>query len=179
MIKQVKHFPGPEKIAATAALPLPDALASCSISQAQRNIIFRTSDNCIGYVDPVTCVPSFTMVYPYITAFTYLFCVDRGSHDIRVDDIVHHLALQPLCGGVLYSAIPRLYKYTFGMSGTLDCLSDSQETMLNQFDLHTRTYLSSTFQKQALIDYGILFHHGSEEEYFHVSPHVRELSLFI
>jgi len=60
------------------------------------------------------------------------------------------LGLQPRCGTLSYSELPKSYTYTFGLSGTLNCLTPTQNEILGEFGFQIRTDLSSTFQKQKI-----------------------------
>ena len=49
-----------------------------------------------------------------------------------------------------YAEIPTSYKYKFGMSGTLNCLTKEQNEVLKTYGFKLRTHLSSTYRKQDL-----------------------------
>jgi GTPase SAR1 family protein/DNA-binding winged helix-turn-helix (wHTH) protein len=166
MVATVKYFPTTdENIAACAAQELNDALRVCTLAVEYRDVVWNAETKRLGYVDSATGVPSFDATYSYITAFTYLFVQAMQKYDVSDDDLAEHLRLQPVCGGILYSLIPKLYKYTLGMSGTLDCLDGPQRKLLEEFKLNSFTYLPSTFKKNKIDDLGIEIHHGSDEEY--------------
>ena len=168
MVTTVRCFPATdEDIAASAALELTDALKSCTLAAAYRDVVWNADTKRLGYVDQATGVPSFDATYSYITAFTYLFvqAMQSEKYSLSQDDLTKHLRLQPVCGGILYSWIPKLYKFTLGMSGTLDCLDGPQKELLDKFKLNSFTYLPSTFKKTHVVDLGIEIHHGSDEEY--------------
>ena len=57
----------------------------------------------------------------------------------------------PSCGLLSYAEIPSSYKYMFGMSGTLNCLTQDQNDVLKRYGFRLRTELPSTFLKQELV----------------------------
>jgi len=126
----------------------------------------------IGYIDSISGVPDYDASFGYYTAFTYLQCIEKG--ELKQEDLmeqktvlqsqgwfgmggsapqVEHtniLGLQPRCGTLTYSEIPRSYSYKFGMSGTLNCLTSTQNTILVEFGFGLRNEIPSTFNKQML-----------------------------
>ena len=124
----------------------------------------------IGYENPVSGVPSFTASYSYLTAFTYFQCCEDGQ--LSEDAVRQNIQMQPVCGSILYSCIPRLYNVCLGMTGTLDCLTDAQRQLLNEYNFYRSTFLPSTFAKKVMnvtqsADLSATrVIRGSKEEYF-------------
>ena len=134
----------------------------------------------IGYIDPVSGVPDYSASWGYVTTFTYMYLIDVGSlteEDLwdtetllvkqqqqgilsmfgvraqgteTIEERYNIVGLQPRCGTLSYSEIPKSYKYKFGMSGTLNCLTPTQNDILREFGFHVRTELPSTFHKQKI-----------------------------
>ena len=74
----------------------------------------------ICYTDPASRVPTKSIRYGYVTAFTYLYCKEESGKVVE-QDVRARVKLQPYCGTLSYSEIPNFYKYCLGMTGTLDC----------------------------------------------------------
>ena len=124
----------------------------------------------ICYIDPSSGVPCLSISYGYVTAFTYFHCEEQGS--VSMEAVKANVRLQPICGTLSYSQIPTFYQYCLGMTGTLECLTNEQNDLLAACGFHHRTFLPSTFNKQALNalqkvhDTSTVVVHGSYEEFF-------------
>ena len=124
----------------------------------------------ICYIDPSSGVPCPSISYGYVTAFTYFHCEEQGS--VSMEAVKANVRLQPICGTLSYSQIPTFYQYCLGMTGTLECLTNEQNDLLADCGFHHRTFLPSTFNKQALNalqkvhDTSTVVVHGSYEEFF-------------
>ena len=73
----------------------------------------------VRYVDPTSRVPDERFHYGYVTAFTYFHCKEQGL--LTEADVRAYVKLQPRCGVLSYSEIPRRYCLCLGMTGTLRC----------------------------------------------------------
>ena len=107
----------------------------------------------IVYTDPRTRVPTPSISYGYVTAFTYLYECDRGKLDpakLLERGQSSKIGVLPVCGALSYSEIPRLYAFALGMTGTLDCLTAKQNALLKEYFFERRTFLPSTFLKKSL-----------------------------
>eukprot|EP00961_Rhodomonas_salina_P175252 2363926-Rhodomonas_salina.1 len=108
------------------------------------------ADGKIGYIDQAAGIPDFNTTYSYTTAFTYFHCW-QVRKVISKEQVEQHAEICPLAGMLLYSSLPRAYDYCIGMSGTLSCLSDSQNALLEDYRLGTcKTITGSTFNKKQL-----------------------------
>lgn len=131
---------------------------------------YIVEDSVICYIDPVSGVPCPSISYGYVTVFTYLYCEEQGK--LESGRAMEHVKLQPICGTLSYSQIPTFYDYCLGMTGTLDCLTNEQNEVLKEYAFLQRTFLPSTFEKQALNALQEEQHketlvvHGSYDEYF-------------
>ena len=72
----------------------------------------------------------------------------------------------PSCGLLSYAEIPSSYKYKFGMSGTLNCLTQYQNDVLKRYGFRLRTELPSTFQKKDLVRKSIEILDQGKNEFF-------------
>jgi hypothetical protein len=137
----------------------------------------KTKTSRIFYVDEVSGVPDYDVSYSYLTAFTYMWYIDRG--DFKKENLLYSvsvptqrdwgflpnflmgapaqktetrniLGLEPTCGTLSYSEVPKNHTYKFGMSGTLNCLTPTQNDILQEFGFSIWTELPSTFKKQKL-----------------------------
>jgi len=143
----------------------------------------------IGYIDPISGVVEYNTSFGYFTAFTYMQCMENGElteEDLIEQTTVHQspggwfgiggsapqvqnkniLGLQPRCGSLSYSEIPRSYSYKFGMSGTLNCLTSTQKEILNEFGFRLQNEIPSTFKKQMLIRYPTEVRDQEKDEFF-------------
>lgn len=123
---------------------------------------YEAEDGSICYIDPASGVPDPDLSYEYVTAFTYLHYQSIYSLNMA------HVKLQPVCGTFPYSQIPTLYDYCLGMTGTLECLTQEHEALLQNYDFTRRTFLPSTFQKKLLEVKKTLVVYGSYDEYFKI-----------
>ena len=136
----------------------------------EKHFVIDSKNQCIGYQDPVSGVPDFTASYSYYTAFTYFYACSLNQ--LREDDIRDKIKLRPLCGSILYSEIPMFYTFTLGMSGTLNCLTPTQHSLLDKYGLTRMTILPTTFSKKMLnalqkpVDSTTIVIRGSYDEYF-------------
>ena len=147
----------------------------------------------IGYIDSVSGVPDFSVSWGYVTTFTYMHAIDSGGlaeEDLwdtetllvkergllswlpglqgteTIEERYNILGLQPRCGTLSYSEIPKSYKYKFGMSGTLNCLTPTQNDILSEFGFRVRTDLPSTFQKQQIDRLPIQWRDQEQDDFF-------------
>jgi hypothetical protein len=112
--------------------------------------IFDEKTKLIGYIDPLSGVPSFGRTYGYYTAFTYMYYADQKR--LEESDLTdHRIGLQLSCGQLSYAEIPTSYKYKFGMSGTLNCLTSYQNDILKRCGFEIRTEIPSTYKKRDLV----------------------------
>ncbi len=102
----------------------------------------------ITYLDGVSGVRNSAINYGYTTCFTYLMEYEKKR--LSYENIKEYVKMRIVCGGVLYSMIPTYYDFCLGMTGTLDCLTASQNSLLQDYNFKRRTYLPSTFNKKAL-----------------------------
>ena len=125
---------------------------------------FDESTKRIGYIDSASGVPSFSKTYGYTTAFTYMHYIDQGK--LQEKDVSSILGLSLSCGTLSYAEITTGYDYKFGMSGTLDCLSRTQNDILEKFGFRLRTKLSSTYKKQKLNKLPIVVLDQTKEKFY-------------
>ncbi len=112
--------------------------------------IFDEKTKLIGYIDPLSGVPSFGRTYGYYTAFTYMYYADQKR--LEESDLTdHRIGLNLICGNLSYAEIPTSYKYKFGMSGTLNCLTSYQNDILKRCGFEIRTEIPSTYKKRDLV----------------------------
>jgi len=125
---------------------------------------FDENEKKIGYINSASGVPSFKKTYGYITSFTYMHYVDQGK--LKEGDVLSRLGLKLQCGTLSYAEIMSGYDYKFGMSGTLDCLSRTQNDILKKFGFRLRTELPSTYKKQKLVKLPIVVLDQTKEKFF-------------
>jgi hypothetical protein len=114
------------------------------------NAIFDEKQKTIGYIDSLSGVPSFSTTYSYYTAFTYMYYADQKR--LKESDLTDHkIGLNMRCGTLSYAEIPTSYKYKFGMSGTLNCLTSHQNDVLKRYGFKISTELPSTYKKRNLL----------------------------
>ncbi len=112
------------------------------------NLKYEIHGGRIEYIDAVSGVRSSTTHYGYTTCFTYLMEYEKKR--LSYANIQKHVKMTIVCGGLLYSVIPTFYNFCLGMTGTLDCLTDSQNSLLQEYKFQRRTCLPSTFIKIGL-----------------------------
>jgi len=157
---------------------------------------FNQDTKRIGYIDQVSGVEDFDVSFGYYTAFTYMLMIDKGgmtTEDLkelvpaekspsllssmrsvvpsvfgggRAKSTQNILGLEPRCGTLSYSELLGEYQYKFGMSGTLNCLSSTQNRILKEFGFSRRTEIPSTFKKQTLSRYETKVLDQTQDDFF-------------
>ena len=111
---------------AVQCFPQPIESSPPKLSAAQKDYKISVADpstfgnKTVLYVDPVNNEPDPSISYSYVTAFTYMYCEEKG--ELSKEDVKANVKLQPLCGTFSYSEIPKFYEQVLGMTGTLDCM---------------------------------------------------------
>jgi hypothetical protein len=85
-------------------------------------------DRKITYINAESGVSSTVRTYGYTTFFTYFMEYEKGN--LTSENIKKYVNIEFVCGGLLYSMIPTYYDFCLDMTGTLDCLTDSQNSFL-------------------------------------------------
>ena len=78
----------------------------------------------------------------------------------------YKIGLKLSCGMLSYAEIPIKYKYKFGMSGTLNCLSSHQNDVLERYGFKIITELPSTYKKRDLLRKPIMVLDQGEDKFF-------------
>lgn len=119
----------------------------------------------IGYLDKRTRGINFNVKVGYYTAFANLYYSEKGEVDLSV-------ASSELCIGltgaeILYSEVVKFYQVMFGLTATLEGLSEGENQILNDYQFNIRSFVPSTFNKKELDNRGAEVKSGKrEEEYF-------------
>ena len=79
---------------------------------------YVVKDNQIGYVHGDRVV--YNMSFGYLTAFSYLKEVEKGS--ITNEQLELNIGLRVSCGNFSYAEIPKKFSAILGISGTVDTI---------------------------------------------------------
>lgn len=70
------------------------------------------------------------------------------------------------CGHLLYSSLPEHYELVLGLTGSLECLSEGDKKILDDFHFHRKTLIPSTFQKNLLKIEDMIVVPGDQQDYY-------------
>ena len=110
---------------------------------------YRCINGRIGYEEHDAI--SYNTFYGYKTMWAHF--QEHAKKDSLLDDARLKEAIQIHLhgGGFSYALIPQRYRYTFGVTGTLEALSQGETDVLeNHFGLKNRTVVPSVYGKQKL-----------------------------
>ena len=152
-IEQLTNLPATQKILAkypNLAPLLPDKIKSMLTSlywfpdDGTTTHECVVMDNEIRYRDSVGNLTRST--YGFATVFAYLYYRERGAitSDKAVSDSLY---LTVFCARLLYSEIPKFFDLKLGLTGTLDCLSQYENKILEECGFSNRSFIPSTFGK--------------------------------
>mmetsp|Transcript_25094 Transcript_25094/g.54270 ORF Transcript_25094/g.54270 Transcript_25094/m.54270 type:complete len:3102 (+) Transcript_25094:270-9575(+) len=101
----------------------------------------------IGYKDQDTV--SFDIFYGYKTLFAYYKAHAEGK--ISLNSLNAKKCATIDCGSYSFAEIPKMYKFVLGVSGTLDTLSPSEQTLLTDvYNIRKRSFTPSVYGQNKL-----------------------------
>ncbi|CAF1312742.1 unnamed protein product [Adineta steineri] len=93
-----------------------------------------------------------TLCHGYETSFYYLKLMYTKQNHFNEAELNEenfgYLSIP--CGLLSYSELPKTYHRIFGVSGSLQCLSDAEQSLLTYYKIHQRSYYPSFFDGSRL-----------------------------
>jgi hypothetical protein len=96
---------------------------------------------------------NFRRMYGYRTMFAYLNEEEQGSIDAA--DTNQVLGLSISCGAFSYAKIPERFDCILGVTGTLDCMSEYEKTIIKHYGILKRTYTPSIYTESTVSPDGL------------------------
>lgn len=157
MKKFLKKYPHAEKFLQHTANEIIESLKSVAAGhhiytvhpRRPESTDIKVADNYqegIGYVDPETGNINFHICDSYKTPFAYIKENSRFSPGI----LKLHVAFRLSLGAFSYTELPKVYKPILGVSGTLECLSEPEKSIVNEYKIEKMQVMPSLFKKKSL-----------------------------
>ena len=91
---------------------------------------------------------SITATYGHKTLWAYYKETEAGR--ISQGSLNRSKGMYLSCGSFSYAEIPKLYSSILGVSGTIDCLSDTEKKILKKYKIKTFTFVPSVYGERKL-----------------------------